>query len=374
MVNVNQIGWGSYKSYEGPYYLGVENKFVLPSNPTDEEMFLAVITATEGGSYSAINMYDSCILSAGLIQCCEVYFGVSKMIGCLAEIDPSFLLPLQPALEASKSSFRNSNGKWRFFFDDARGEANSAAKQQTMFFKNSNGTKGSWNEESKQHAKLWAACVASLWESDIAKACQTRFTAGRLGVFLTKEAKSILFGPQTPQHNNELVGAMRAAYYSFAANLPAVASEQLRQCVSKSRAAPWSEAWVVENLKQLTFGPNIPIYPGRYNKIRPVIETLYGVDLPNFSKDLAEWNDSLDTNAVPEAIPDFLNTKEVQKELIEQGYDLGPRKDDGVLGPKTRQAIMEFQEKSGLGADGVIGLNTRRALMESHVERMSNVR
>jgi hypothetical protein len=67
MVDKSQIKWGEYKNYEGPYFIG-SVPFSLSSNPSDDEKILAVITATEGGCYDSINMYDSCILSSGLIQ------------------------------------------------------------------------------------------------------------------------------------------------------------------------------------------------------------------------------------------------------------------------------------------------------------------
>ena len=37
---------------------------------------------------------------------------------------------------------------------------------------------------------------------------------------------------------------------------------------------------------------------------------------------------------------------------------------DGVMGPKTKGAIKEFQEAAGLTADGIAGPNTSTALAE----------
>jgi len=371
MIRPSDIGWGKYKKWEGPLYHG-GTKFVLPSKPTDEEKTIAVITATEGGSYSAINMYDSCILSSGLIQWCEAHYLVSSMLGAVAEKDPALLAPLDDALRASSASFKKrSDGKWRFFFADKRGEVNSAVKQQSLFLGGSNGFLGSWNEESTLHAKTWAAGVASVWENQTAQRIQTSHTVSRLGIFYTQDAKSILFGPGSPKDEG-LAGAVRAAFISFAANLPAVASEQLRLTVSQTNAAPWSEAWVVDILRNMTFGPKIAIYPGRYEKIRPVIEKLYGVDLPDFAQDLSQWHADVETNPVPGTMPDFLDIKEVQEELIAEGYDLGPRGADGAYGAKTKQAVRDFQASHGLGADGVVGPNTRRALMDAYIKRTSD--
>lgn len=362
MVSVNQIKWGSYKSYEGPYYPGGD-RFVLGASPTDNEKFLAVITATEGSSFDAVNMYDSCILSSGLIQWCELYYGVSNMIGSLAETDGDLLTPLNSALSISNASFkRRPDGRWRFFFNDSRGEVNSTAKMQALFLKNSTGIKGSWDDGSKEYAKTWAACIASLWGNDETHAVQIKYTTDRLGMFLTRDSKAILFGPQSPIHNKGFVGAVRAIYYSFAANSPTVASEQLRIIASQSYKTQWSEAWVIEIIKQLTFGPKIQIYPGRYNKIRPIVELLYEVNLPDFYGDLEKWK-------ADDILPDFSNVIEIQNELIAEGYDLGPRGADGVYGTKTRQAVKDFQMDHNIGADGIVGPNTRRMLSDMYLGR-----
>ena len=52
----------------------------------------------------------------------------------------------------------------------------------------------------------------------------------------------------------------------------------------------WSEEWCVSLIKQLTFGPKIGIYPRRYEAIRPVVEKLYGINLPKTVKDLESWS------------------------------------------------------------------------------------
>ena len=43
--------------------------------------------------------------------------------------------------------------------------------------------------------------------------------------------------------------------------------------------------------------------------------------------------------------------REVQTRLQQRGYDIAG-KIDGVIGDKTREAIVDFQQKSGLRADG----------------------
>lgn len=49
----------------------------------------------------------------------------------------------------------------------------------------------------------------------------------------------------------------------------------------------------------------------------------------------------------------------VQQALIDLGYD--PGMVDGIDGPKTQKAVMEFQGDEGLDIDGIVGPNTRAA-------------
>lgn len=51
--------------------------------------------------------------------------------------------------------------------------------------------------------------------------------------------------------------------------------------------------------------------------------------------------------------------KAVQKALIFNGYKV---KDDGVFGPETKRAIINFQKAKGLTADGIVGSITANAL------------
>ncbi|MFA5675802.1 MAG: M14 family metallopeptidase [Christensenellales bacterium] len=51
---------------------------------------------------------------------------------------------------------------------------------------------------------------------------------------------------------------------------------------------------------------------------------------------------------------------QIQSLLTRLGYSPGPV--DGVYGPRTRQAVREFQRDFGLAADGIVGVNTFRVL------------
>ena len=62
---------------------------------------------------------------------------------------------------------------------------------------------------------------------------------------------------------------------------------------------------------------------------------------------------------VPKPIPVTLNNREIQKKLVDAGYNITV---DGVVGPKTKKAIKAFQKEKGLKVDGVVGKNTTAAL------------
>ena len=51
-----------------------------------------------------------------------------------------------------------------------------------------------------------------------------------------------------------------------------------------------------------------------------------------------------------------ITTKNIQRALQNAGFYKGPI--DGVIGPKTKEAIKEFQKANGLKADGVVGKRT----------------
>ncbi len=52
--------------------------------------------------------------------------------------------------------------------------------------------------------------------------------------------------------------------------------------------------------------------------------------------------------------------KAIQEKLIELGYEPGPA--DGVNGPKTKEAIKQFQKDNGLVPDGICGSKTKGKL------------
>jgi hypothetical protein len=286
MITPNQIGWGKYKTREGPMF-GGSRKLVLSENPSDNEKYIAVLTATEGG-YNAINMYDSCIISVGLIQVCEAFFMVSNMLGDVAEKlgTDAVLVPLKPALDAAGATFRkNPAGKWRFAFNDDRGEVTAGAMQRDLFLSCS-GNIGDWTPASRSYAKLWAASVANVFDTEEACAAQLEFLAKRIRTYVLPDAAKIIFDGE---NDDGWRGALRAGFVSFSANRPSTAQTQLKSFVANTTEEKWSPNWCIGILKSLTFGPSIDIYPVRYNQIAPLLKKLWGVDLPLTSDELKNW-------------------------------------------------------------------------------------
>lgn len=364
-VKVEDVKWGSYKEYEGAVFWG-SKKLSLGANPPENDILVYILTQTEGGSVDQVNAYDRCIVSVGLFQWCEAnYFLTSKLLGAIIEKDPSLLVHLDPALQASTAEFKkNSSGKWRFFFKDTQTEVSTLEKQQHLFLLHSTGLKGSFDAASRAHIKLWVACLANLLQQPAAIEVQTDFCADRVKGFATADAKKILFEDSLP--STGWVGAMRAAYLSFAGNLPAVADKHLKIALQTAPGPKWSENWCVHIMKELAFGPQIAIFPGRYEKIRPHVEHFYGVNLPDFAADLKAWRGVMGTHETPSAEePTFESVGEIQELLIRLGFDLGPAGADGKMGGKTKNAIMAFQRKNGLGPDGQVGPMTRAKMLEA---------
>lgn len=290
MARIEDVSWGSYQEYEGPFYKG-KVKFEIPSSPTVNDKRLATITAVESGRYDAINMYDRMIVSVGLIQWGEANnFSVTKMLGLLCDSGLEQLVQgyLKPALELSGSSFKkNQKGIWRFFIGNS--EVNSLALQQKLFL-SCDGRKGSWkSDEQKRYAKLWASCIASVLEDPRTKELQKKFTMDRLMGFVTADARKMLFDDK---NSSSWAEATRAIYLTFAINLPRVAGEMFVS--TKFSGEKWSPDWCMSLIKKLTWGPNIKIYPKRYEALRPVVETLFNIKLPTSAEDLRQWTPKVD--------------------------------------------------------------------------------
>lgn len=351
-----RIKWGTYSKYSGPWTRGVY-RFSVGKEPDFTRKLLATITATEGGRYGAINMYDRCILSVGLIQWCEAanLFLVSKMFAKIASAgNYEMLRRYLKMIDEGLDFRRNSDGHWRFFLDDT--EVASKAMQRKVFFGGATGIKGEWTVSQKDYAKLTCAVMSMVWQEPSFRRMQEDYTGGRLLGFAMPKSKKILFPENFPTQGWE--GALRAAFISFAANLPVVADKHFRIAHEKY-GSDGIEKLTIEALKEMTFGPGISIYPHRYNGIRPVLEKQFGIDLPDFAKELEQFE--LD-NPWAELYP---TTAHFQDALIKLGHDLGPSGSDNVMGKLTKAAIAAFEKEHGLEADGKPDMKFAEALAKA---------
>lgn len=362
MATAEDIGWGSYSVYEGPFYRG-KNRYKLPDDSTENDRILRTITATEGGTYDAYNGYDKCICTSGLIQWCDraPFFLVAKMLGAAAEHDPALVAPVVEYVSARGYTFGQLADKkkpWRFWRTGDGDVVDTQDKQRILYFGGASGLKGQWNDPGqRQVAKEWAAACSSVWEHEEAKKVQRDHTVPRLFGFATSSARQVL---EMSKKGGVVGEVFRAAYLSFAVNNPRRAGESLNAVVQQ-RGISWDKSWLFAVLHSLTFRPKIAIYPHRYNAIRKPLESMFGLDLPDLASDLQQW--MKDTG-----FKGYLSTEDMQNALLELDYDLGPAGADGIAGEKTRAALMKFEEDAGVDpahTDGYPDQYTMPALEEA---------
>jgi len=354
LVSTKDIGWGAYGGYEGPFFRG-RHRYVVPDEPSLSDKILAVITATEGGAYDAINMYDGQILSTTLIQVTEKrYFTASKALGFAVEKDESLAGMLSPALELCDASFVKGPRGWRIHYRSKEPPSPVATEeQQSMMMLGCSGKQGSWGSESEERAKTWAAVVASFWGKESAQRAQVEFIAPRLYDYAFYHSREAV--EAATELGTDMSMAFVAAYLSFAVNSPVRAAKHLTVAAQKTKYRTFSEGWLIELLNELTFGPRIAIYPHRYKAIRPVLERLFSIDIPDLPEDLKDWKG-------PSG--ELYDAKGIQEMLIDLGYDLGPCKADGRIGKMTSAAIRAFEEKEGLPPDGSLDIDVVNRLRE----------
>lgn len=373
---MSEILWGKYGGYYGPYFRGTvpyqnSNRF-----PTWKDKTVAVISATEGGRYDAINMYDRCIITGGLIQYCEA--GIYLLSGLLVELMKRSATSITPVLEmAGRLGYEfnripdRSSGKlvWRFHkLGDPKSAIDTREAQQD-FFLGCSGREGDWggsNSPQRAKAMAWARAFADVLQHPVSPIVQNDKAAEDITKFYMPFAVDYLLkdkGDTTRPTSNNMDAAI-AIYSSFAANLPSVAASQLEKFSTSTRYPKYSKLWLEQMCWYLTFGPKIPIYAGRYNSIRPVVERLFGVDLPDFAEDLLATQ--VNAQAITTAgVYDLSTSFGLQQALIDLGYDLGPRGADGIVGPKTKAAIVAFQTAQKLVPDGIVGPKTTAALISA---------
>jgi hypothetical protein len=378
-----RIAWGSYQQYEGPYFLGTNKVRIRRDDPSFLRQAFAVVVSTEGGTYDAYNAYDRCRGSLGALQHCDAAGRqLQRMLGGILEFDTPNPFVVAERLERLNqhlahvplgASLTRAAGLGWVIVHDGRPAVDDLGLRR-LYLGGSTGLRGQWTSAQRAHAIAAATALAGIFRDD------EEFVAGQLE-YACKGLVDFVFGSARELFGGAAAGAavgaattamlqyagyegaMRAGYLSFAANLPDIARRMYeRVAVSLSSMKPKDRC--ITLLRELTFGPNVTIYPGRYDKIRPELEARFGVDLPDFSRELREWKRTSD-----EPTRRFADPKEIQRVLVALGYDLGPRGVDGIIGPKTRRAIQEFQRSVGLEDDGIVGPKTARALADAEERR-----
>lgn len=185
---------------------------------------------------------------------------------------------LAPALGACGAQFKqNSKGAWRFFVNGV--EVKTIVEQRALFL-GCDGTIGSWSDENKNRAALWASCFANVWQSAEARKQQAQLASTELINFAVEESRQTMFGDVTEVMSTKWAGATRAIYLMFAVNLPTTANTMLSQAVEQTQEKKWSEGWCLDVISHLTFGPKISLYPHRYAAVKSTVETLFEIQLP----------------------------------------------------------------------------------------------
>ncbi len=355
MVDVNQIKWGGYKNWEGPYFIG-SIKFKVSNDPDFLEKCVAVVTSTEGGALDAYNGYDSCISSIGLIQWCERLFLSSRMLGSCVSYDisnfdiiNSYLASLPVPAELKK----NSANKWRYHIKS--GEVSSEMKLREMFFGGVTGVKGTWDKDHINFAKEVAAKLSSMWENNQMVKGQIEFAKKNVTNYMTVNTQRCM----TSLSDNGYDGALRAMVASYSANNPDNAEKCLMRAMGTDKIIIDSEKMYEKIAREMAINSGIGIWPERYKKISIVIDSLFGVKTPTleYLRGSIKALDKIDT------------VKELQEFLIKEGYDIGPAGADGIMGHKTKSALSDFQSQMGLSPDGIPGPKTYAKINEIQESR-----
>lgn len=312
---------------------------------------MAVITATEGGAYDAINRYDRCIDTQGIIQWCNraPQRSVDGLYAALWNHNPALLDPVQNFVQLHGFEYRVQNG-WAGFcrVRDAR-RIDTPALQLELYFKGASGRRNEWSSDQRAYAQQFCAEAREVWDSLDARLIQEEWTARRLiSFFVTEKANKILSQrPKTPVAEAYLVG-----YLSFAANNPARAEKVLLDgtaAMAGGGPGAWSLAWAQELLRRHAVLSGVAIYPDRYRKIQPVIERLFGVSF-------------LPLEELPGTTDQWVTPLEIQRALLAWRPEL-ELEPTGLWDTATKRAWGMFErETPGTVQDGLPGMDDLPAL------------
>jgi len=284
-VTPEKIQWGSYGGTSGPMHLGLL-RYELPKTADVQDRCLYVVTSTEGATYDAVNMYDQCIVSLGLIQWAGA--SVDRLLGQI--VDSCGYSVIDSALgetfhEYGVGFVKHGDGKWGFI-ESETGKAIVTKQDRQRVFWGCDGV--SWTPDAKKRAKSWAAAFANVWLDPGARQIQVQWTKPKLKDFLLPQVEKVLFdGSQGPDRD-----AFRAACMSYAANNPAKLGEMFAAGLKRAESAElakWSHDWICSILKSIVVESTWKIWPARWTKVQPACKIAFGIELPLFEL-IKEWN------------------------------------------------------------------------------------
>lgn len=350
-ITKKNLAWGTYGGFAGWYYLGQRQP--LPTTTRVQKLY-AVGCQTEGVGPMAFNAYDSCGWSGGRYQVTELCSGwlLSQLLGHLYEKLPDTCASLMQHAAALGYTFKKTPSGWRWF--DADGPiSRDTATARKFFGNNSNGKV--WTAADKDYAAAFIVEMINIWDSPEALAAQDEYLVRRMLSFVPSSARWLM--DITTPAISPYYEALQAVMLSFTLNRPATAADWLDRTKRESINPIGSYGFLIDFCRNVVYGSQIGIYPKRYDEIRGLVETLYGVDMPDHAKELGAYKKAFNC-AAP------ITPKQIQLALIALGYDLGPRGADGIMGAKTEVAVKAFQAKTGLTVDGIVGPRTTAKLQE----------
>jgi len=321
-------------------------KVNLRDNDQFEYVALHVTSAAEGNP-DAIQLYDSCICSIGSAQWCSKYPNFVRMLLFVEKKCPGSLQKLKDHMGQIGAEF---DEKHSCFLHNGL-LVMTDQQRRDLFLAGGTGIEGSWTEEQLERAYNWVLAYANCpWEEEPVWQAQIDFAASTLHEYVRPEAEWLFQMTADPW-----ILALRAAYISFAVNNPKKAAMQLniaRQKAPDSGLSEGTPSWVIEILRSITWDSGLDLWKHRYNAIRARLEKSFNVDLPDFADELR--------NAA--SLGEIMSPTEIQMALLKLKYDIGNSRVDGIIGRKTKAAIMEFQRRNGLPVDGDVDDETRKKL------------
>ena len=284
MISVTQIGWGKYRDFEGPYFIGSVKVPDAPRTASFAERVLSLTAAAEGGNFDSINMYDSGLVSVGAIQFTDsASFQVTDLIGAVAdELGPDYILDtLKPALDMCNASFsKTESGYWRFTLNGTT--VKSKELQKLLYFGDAQGNAlSSFNNAKKLRAKTWATCLANVWRDPKAVAVQCNFTLPRLiNNFVWGQLKQDLFVGDQPEDG--WLAATRALLLSFAVNSPTTVVKRYATHRNNKNSFGTPE-WCLAVLRGVITN-GLDVWPARWRNKTVHVKRMFGVTLPSYEQ------------------------------------------------------------------------------------------